>query len=68
MFRKFALPGVLVAVIFLLFTAPDTRLEASTCGGSGSERCKENQACVNLLFYKQCTTRIDYWSDRESFR
>jgi len=68
MFRALWLPGVLAAVVVLFLTAPDPRLEASTCGGAGSDRCKENQACVNLLFYKQCTTRIDYWSDRESFR
>lgn len=63
MLKKATLPGLLLAVALAMLAAPDSRLSAAECGGPGEQLCKENESCVKILFYEQCTTTSDYWSE-----
>ncbi|TVR51298.1 MAG: hypothetical protein EA421_15945 [Gemmatimonadales bacterium] len=63
MLRKLSLPGFLLAAALAFLAAPDGQLAASECGGPGTQVCKSNESCLNIIFYRQCTTRTDYWSD-----
>ena len=62
MFKRLNLPAMLVAGAMALAIGPSDQLQASTCGGPGSDRCKENTSCVFIVFFSQCTTTIDYYS------
>lgn len=65
MFKNFTLPGLILAGALAFLGAPSSQISATTCGGPGVVLCKENQSCLNILFYKQCTTRYDYWAPME---
>lgn len=59
---KLTLPAMLLAGAAFFTAAPDTQIAAAECGGPGTVICKENEACVGILFFRQCTTTYDYWS------
>jgi hypothetical protein len=61
MFRSVSLFGFLLAAALAFLAAPDSRLQASDCGGPGTTLCKVNESCVRFLWYRQCTTTYDYW-------
>jgi hypothetical protein len=58
--------SALVLALALQGTGRAQALEASACGGTGQVVCKQNESCVNIIFYKQCTTTFDYYSDKLS--
>lgn len=61
MLRIISIPGLLLAGALAFMAAPATNVAASDCGAHGGELCWENQSCVNIIFYKQCTTKYKYW-------
>lgn len=63
MFKRLNLPAMLVAGAMALAIGPSDQLQASTCDGPGEILCKENTACVSIIFFTQCTTTSDYYSD-----
>lgn len=62
MFRKLSLPGFLLAAALAFMAAPDGQLAAAGCGGGGTQVCKVNESCISIIFFRQCTTRTDYWN------
>lgn len=64
MFKKFTLPAMLVAGALAFTIAPGEQLQASSCGGDGVSLCKTNTSCISIIFYRQCTTKRDYWNSR----
>lgn len=61
MFKNLTLPGLVLAGALAFLGAPSAPIAAYECGGPGQQECKRNESCLNILFYKQCTTTIDYW-------
>jgi len=55
------IPGFLLAAALAFVAAPDGDLGASSCGGFRGQVCTANESCLNILFYKQCTTRYSYY-------
>lgn len=46
----------------LLVGAPAPRQAvASSCGENRGNLCRRNESCLFLLFFKQCTTKYDYY-------
>lgn len=54
--------GSLLAALALLLASP-ARPEAASadCGQNSGSVCWENESCVNILFYEQCTTEYKYY-------
>lgn len=65
MFKNFTLPGFMLAAVMAFMAAPNAQVAAAECGGPGEVLCKENQACAGFFFFKQCTTKYDYWATEE---
>jgi len=63
MLKKMWLPGFLLASALSFLAAPSSQVSASECGGPGGAICKENTACLNIIFYSHCTKTSDYWND-----
>lgn len=61
MLKLIPLPGLLLAGALAFVAAPPTQVTASECGGHEGQLCEKNEACVNILFYKHCTTKQTYW-------
>lgn len=61
MLKRLSIPGFLLAAALAFVATPDGQLAASECGGHNGNQCTANQACVNILFFKQCTTRYTYY-------
>jgi hypothetical protein len=51
---------ILSAAAFLASPSPQYAGEAD-CGKNSGNVCWSDEACVNLLFYKQCTTKYKYY-------
>ncbi|MDZ7778461.1 MAG: hypothetical protein U5R14_00805 [Gemmatimonadota bacterium] len=62
MFKMLSLPTLLLAGALAVVSAPGTEVAASECGADGREKCWENESCIYLLFYSQCTTKTKYWA------
>lgn len=54
----------LLLAVASVVTGPEP-LEAEDCDGAGQVICKENESCVNILFYQQCTTEYEYYEGDE---
>lgn len=55
-----------LAGLAILLTSPAQPVAASAgCGENSGAVCWENEACVNILFYKQCTTDYKYYPASE---
>ncbi len=65
MFNRLTLPSLVLAGALAFLGAPDTRVEAATCGGPGEQLCKENASCATFIFWRHCTTTYDYWNSDE---
>jgi hypothetical protein len=61
MLKRLSIPGFLLAAALAFVAAPDGQLAASECGGFDGNACKTNQSCINILFFKQCTTTHTYY-------
>ena len=63
--RSRLLAGVLsfLAAAGLYLAVPDQpQAAAASCSGSNTGKvCWENESCVEMLFYKQCTTTYKYF-------
>lgn len=54
--------GAVVGALALLLASPGTPEAASAdCGENDGNICWENESCVNILFYEQCTTEFKYY-------
>ncbi len=52
----------LVLALSLHLAVPSLpRAEAADCGANDGQVCWQNQSCINILFYKQCTTTYKYY-------
>lgn len=67
MLRRFCRRAVLAALTFLiaggvyLSAPPAPRAAATDCGAYDGSLCWQDESCINILFYKQCTTRYKYY-------
>ena len=61
MIKILSIPGLLLVGALTFLTAPGGGIAASECGGEGGELCWENESCINIFFYKQCTRTYKYW-------
>lgn len=58
--------GALLGAVALLLASPAQPQAASAdCGENSGSVCWENESCVDILFYEQCTTEYRYYP-RES--
>lgn len=54
--------GVFLAALALLLASPAQPEAASAgCGDNSGDVCWENESCVDILFYDQCTTEYKYY-------
>ncbi len=61
MIKIIPIPGLLLAAALAFVAAPADQVAASECGSGGGNLCWEDQACINIIFYKQCTTKYRYY-------
>ncbi len=61
MLKRLTIPGFLLAAALAFLAAPDGQLAASDCGANRGKECTRNESCLNILFFKQCTTRFTYY-------
>ena len=61
--RLYASALSFLAAAGLYLAVPDQpQAAAATCSGSNTGKvCWENESCVEMLFYKQCTTTYKYF-------
>ena len=45
-----------------LVTPSEPRAASADCGENSGSVCWENKSCLDILFYKQCTTEYRYYS------
>ena len=45
----------------MLVSVPGAEAAEADCGANDGNKCWENQSCINVLFYKQCTTKYKYY-------
>jgi hypothetical protein len=54
--------GIFLAALALLLASPAQPEAASaSCGDNSGDICWENESCVDILFYDQCTTEYKYY-------
>lgn len=54
--------GALLGAVALLLASPTQPQAASAdCGENSGSVCWENESCVDILFYEQCTTEYRYY-------
>lgn len=61
MIKILSIPGLLLVGALAFMAAPASNVAASDCGANGGQLCWDNQSCINIIFYKQCTTKYKYW-------
>lgn len=61
MFKNLTLPALVLAGALVFLGAPSAPIAAYECGGPGDNECQRIESCLNIWFFKHCTTRIDYW-------
>lgn len=44
-----------------LSAPPAPRAAATDCGAYQGSVCWQDESCINILFYKQCTTKYKYY-------
>jgi len=62
MLRLLSIPGLALLGALTFFSAPGGQVAASECSSGTPHPCWENEACINIIFYKQCTTKYKYYS------
>lgn len=59
--------GTFLAALALLLASPAQPEAASAdCGDNAGNICWENESCVDILFYDQCTTEYRYYPQGSS--
>lgn len=54
--------GTFLAAVALALATPEApRAASSECGGYDGSLCSQNESCVDILFYDQCTTKYTYY-------
>ena len=52
----------LASTALFLAVPAQPRAQTSSCNGTNTGKvCWQNESCVNILFYKQCTTTYKYY-------
>lgn len=44
-----------------LIAVPPLHAIPDDCGNFSGSNCFKNESCINILFYKQCSTKLYYW-------
>jgi len=59
---RLAVPAAFLFSAFLLAASPEPQAASdSDCGSNDGSLCWSNESCVNIIFFKMCTTRYRYW-------
>jgi len=59
---RLAVPAAFLFSAFLLAASPEPQLASDAdCGANDGNVCWSNEECLNLLFYRMCTTRYKYY-------
>lgn len=61
MLRLLSIPGLALVGALTFLSAPGGQVSASECGNGSGGTCWENESCLNIIFYKQCTKNIKYY-------
>jgi len=62
MLRLLSIPGLALVGALTFLSAPGGQVAASECSSGSPHLCWQNQNCINIIFYKQCTTNYKYYS------
>lgn len=59
---RLSVPVAFLLSAILLAASPEPRAaEEGDCGANEGNLCWENESCLWLLFYRQCTTKYRYY-------
>jgi hypothetical protein len=61
MVKLLSIPGLFLVGALAFMAAPASNVAASDCGANEGHLCWDNESCINIIFYKQCTTKYKYW-------
>lgn len=56
----------LAAAALALATPSQPRAASADCGGGYDVVCWQNESCLDILFYEQCTTEYKYYKSSPS--
>lgn len=61
---RLALPATFLFSSLLLAASPSPQAAAEApCGPNDGQLCWSDESCINIIFYKQCTTRYRYYPE-----
>lgn len=59
--RLIRLAAPLAAVTLFVASPAPRQATASSCGENNGPMCRKNESCISIIFFKQCTTKYDYY-------
>ncbi len=60
---RLTFPTAFLLSVLLLASSPSPQTaEESSCGPHDGNLCWSNESCLNILFFRMCTTNYKYYS------